>query len=255
MKRLGIIYNVFDGIELWRRSIEQIRKQVDFIVAIVQTVSNYGEQDSSALEMAAQFQKEGLIDSFNLYLPNLHFDGHFNETAKRNLGIEMCRQNECTHYLLMDVDEYYEPLQFAIAKKLIEMKDYDSTACGLYTYFKEPTYKVVPKETYHVPFIQKLYPNSTVGNNEYAVLCDQTRMPKPYNNFYLFREKELIMHHMSHVRKDYIKKLRNSSAQINWKPEMSKIIYQYDNFEIGKQMPFFSHHEIEVVPNQFNIVI
>jgi len=79
-----------------------------------------------------------------------------------------------------------------------------------------------PPEDYYVPFIHKLDEDTVAGHPYYQVYVDPTRrincrnvviMPQP-------------MHHYSWVRKDIMRKARNSSANINDQLVNNKQIFE-----------------------------
>lgn len=252
--KLAAIYNVWDATELLEGSIKQIYPFVDCVIAVVQSVSNYGEYYEGGKEEVERLYDLGFVFYMVEYMPD-DFEttaaGH--EISKRNFGISAARKFGCTHYLLMDCDEYYDSEQFLIAKEVIEIKGYDSSACGLFTYFKKPIWQLSPVEDYYVPFICKLNENSLCGEYMFPVVTDPTRAPNKTGKFYLFKKDELMMHHYSHVRKDYERKLRNSSAKGNWKKEIGNRIAEHKNFEIGNKVSFIHNRSVIEVGNLFNI--
>jgi hypothetical protein len=99
---------------------------------------------------------------------------------------------------------------------------YDSSACQMTTYYKEPIYRLDPKEEYYVSLIYKINNNSSyVMGVPFPVLVDPTRRMNT-TNCRIFTRDEIEMHHMSYVRKNIERKVRNSSAKVNfesWIPE------------------------------------
>lgn len=252
--KLGVSFNVFDGDELLQQSILQIRKHADYIVAVAQSISNSNEEYAGGLATCLELRMKGLIDHVITYEPDFKSGGTGNEIAKRNVGIRNLKTQNCSHYLLADCDEYYDSNQFAIAKKLIDNTGYDSTCCHIQSYHKKPTYAVDGLENFYVPFIQELHSNSSCGRFDYPVLIDPTRAPenKP-KKFYLFKPSELTMHHYSGVRKNYLRKLMNSSANVNWYDKIESLYEAHKNFKIGDSLPFNPNQTVKEVPNKFNI--
>jgi len=216
--KLAAIYNVWDD-ELIEGSIRMICDHVDLIVIVYQDVSNFGEAYSPA-ERLFRLQ----VDNHKIFLvkydPRIEMGGFLNETAKRNMGLDIARQKKCTHFLHMDCDEYYE--DFEAMKALYIRSGRDGSACRMRTYFKLPTLMMDPPEDYYVPFIHKLDEDTVAGHPYYQVYVDPTRrincrnvviMPQP-------------MHHYSWVRKDIMRKARNSSANINDQLVNNKQIFE-----------------------------
>lgn len=251
--KLGVAYSVFDGEELLEGSIKQIREVVDFIFVSAQSRSYNGEIYDGGMFKMGELFKNKTIDLWGI------FESVSNpteaETTKRTLCIAALRDAGCTHYLLLDCDEYFNTDEFLAAKLLIERNDLDGTACRFFPYYKDPTYQVTPIEEYYIPFIQKMYPDSRTGVTQYPVLADPTRMNNHTDDFYAFRQSELMMHHYSHIRADYMRKLNNSSSRFKWKEKIPMMLWQYENFKPGDEMPFYENSTVKIVPNYFNIQI
>jgi hypothetical protein len=66
--KLGCGYNLWDGEELLERSIESIRKHVDYVVVVYQTTSNFGSLCSPGLEsLLDELKAKKLIDETIFY--------------------------------------------------------------------------------------------------------------------------------------------------------------------------------------------
>lgn len=254
--KLACVYNCWDSSYLLRGSIMQIRKHVDVVIVVQQDISNYGEVSEESKVICAQLWEEGLVDNVINYIPENHLKrkGFHNECRKRNIGLNRAKELNCTHYILMDCDEYYDEGQFANAKSIIEKSDYEFTRVSLYTYFKEPTWKLLPLENYYVPFICKLKDSTVVGNDHSNAYVDPTRAPKQMPKITDLAMEWIIMHHYSWVRKDIGQKLRNSSARDNFK-SIDDLVAQFNAYDGEGSPPFYSGHIIEHVVNYFNIDI
>ena len=249
--QLIAIYSIFDGLELLEGSIRQTYSACFKVLLHYQITSNLGEVDGGVENfvqlLAAKYEKIHLLR----YEPNLNSAGGANEKHKRMLGIEYARTLGGTHFIFIDCDEYYITDDFIRARDFILENDYDSSACRLFTYYKYPIYRLVPLENYYVPFIHSL---SLTLTNDYWVYADPTRISKGHN-FYEFQPDELMMHHFSWVRKDLSKKLRNSSANVNWRQQILDMVKQFHNFHLGDQIIAYPGHAIQQVDNVFNIHI
>lgn len=259
--RLGAAYNFYDGEELLEKSIMSIRQNVDFICIVYQTVSNYGEiWNDDNLNFLNNLIDKKLVDKIICYNTDLSSSPHFNELTKRNIGLNSCRDIDCSHMVMMDSDEFYIDSQLYDSKKLIENNDIDYSACRMFTYFKEPIYRIVPPEKYFVPFIHKIYNESEyILHHSYPVLVDPTRRLRgPYNKFHNFDMNEIVMHHYSFVRKDIRKKLTNSSAKCNIK-NIEYYIKLFNNWKPGQKNFHPANpkefRDIEIVENIFDINI
>jgi len=233
--KLGVSYNLFDGEELLESSIKSIRDNVDYVSVVYQTVSNFGNPcDESLVPLLEDLKSKGLIDELFEYRPNINKGGHYNEIRKRNIGLTLSEGDGCTHHMAMDSDEFYTDEQFKHMKNVIEDGNYDSSACQMTTYYKEPIYRLEPKEEYYVslPFKIKQGIEYVIGH-PFPVLVDPTRRMEP-GKCKIFTRDEIEMHHMSYVRKNIRKKLQNSSASPNFR-NIDKIVDYYQKWEYPQQ--------------------
>lgn len=213
---LGVTYNVFsDSIELLKASIENIRSEVDKVVVVTQTVSNFKEPCKPSLMPYLEHLKElNLIDEIIEFEP-INFGHQFchrNETEKRNIGKSKLYEMGCTHFLSMDSDEFYDINLFKEAKRLIEEKDYDTTFVTIQDYHSKPEYRINGLASYFVPFIHSIMMAHRTGTI-YPAYCDPTRVVQTWRNP---SQIDCTMHHMTTVRNDLYAKYKNSSANINF---------------------------------------
>jgi hypothetical protein len=255
--KLGVSYNLFDGEELIESSIKCIRNDVDFISVIYQTTSNFGNTCSESLvPLLNNLKEKGMIDEMVKYNPSIKNGGHYNEITKRNLGLYLSENAGCTHHMAMDSDEFYTEEQFKYLKKIMIDGDYDSSACQMVTYYKNPIYRLEPKEEYYVPLIYKIRNNiEYVFAHQFPVLVDPTRRMNP-EKCKIFTRDEIEMHHMSYIRKNLRMKLNNSSAKSNFK-SIDKIVNYYDKWEYPQKALLGGipdkYYEIVKVEKLFNI--
>lgn len=213
--KLGVSYNVFDGIELLDSSLRSIRNNVCYINVVYQSISNFGESaPKEDVDEILRLEKIGLIDKVIFYTPKLNDRPHNNETAKRNIGLQDCKKNGCTHFLCMDTDEFYRDKEFKEAKNFIIDNKITASACQLYLYVKSPKYRTEqPDPGMFVPFICKINKFSRIKFlAKRFCLTDPTRMVASFSNkIWVFAPQKICMHHMSLVRKDLQLKFRNST--------------------------------------------
>lgn len=224
---LGVAYNLFDGEELLEASIKSIRSEANHIVVIYQTISNAGQLANENLEkFLKELKDRQLIDEIYCYEPDLSKkEKTFNEKRKRDIGLELIKKAGCNYFLSMDTDEFYDPAEIRKSKAFIIKNDIECSAVSIIEYIKEPIYQIVhghsfaPKglETryeFFVPFIMKIFTDrEQYHGEEFPCLADPTRGLNASNKFYLFPRHEIVMHHMSTVRKDLDKKYKSSSLQ------------------------------------------
>ncbi len=217
--KLAAIYNVWDGIEHLKGSMNCLKNDVDLFIIVYQDISNFGEEYNPLPDM----DLEGFNHILVRYTPR-KIAGQYNETLKRNMGLEMAKINNCSHFLNMDTDEYYKDFK-SCKQKYIE-SGYKGSACKIYTYFKLPTLRFETEDGYYVPFIHELLPNTICGSFDYPFYVDSTRKINCVNVILL----DIHMHHFSWVRKDIEQKCRNSSAKINI--ERGSMLQDYYNPEV-----------------------
>lgn len=251
--KLAAIYNTFDGEELLEGSIAQIADEVDEILIVYQLESNIGEHYPELLTTLAKIKELWPKIRLRKYAPDLELPAATNERQKRQIGLDWALRLQCTHFLFLDNDEYYERDAFALAKALLENGNYDASACRLYTYYRQPTYRLEPIENYWVPFICRLKLGLKAGSR-FPARVDPTRGVSSIERCYLFVEGELVMHHYSYVRKDIGRKLRNSSAAFRFN-SIPQLASRFGSWQPGMPMINYRNHGIIEVPNLFSIAI
>ena len=263
--KIGVVYNVFDGEELLESSVKSIRNKVDFIVVVYQTISNFGNEYNQSKIECTRLKEIGLVDEIRHYTPTVQYmesgevfweSGFKNELSKRNYGLDICREKDCTHLLMMDTDEFYVEKQFEYAFKEIIEGNYDTSFCQMVTYYKKPNLILYPKEKYYVPFLIKIKPNTEYKLFvSYPYQIDQTRQTD-VGNCITFMREELEMHHFSYVRKDIEKKFINSSS-IFPKEQINDVVKHFKNYKKGGRAMLLGERifNVEITDNIFNIKI
>jgi len=243
--KLGIAYNIFNGDELLVDSLKRLRGVSDYIVLTYQNISNVGNKSLLDLKSKLIQIDNSLYDDIVLFEPSFSLKPQKNETNKRNLGLSYARKNKCTHFMSIDCDEFYDIDQFENAKRVIIENNYKSTSCELVNYYHSSKYQIVAHKQY-VPFIFKI---TIFKKHKFAkpfpVYVDPTRVISD-NNFYCFKSKELIMHHMSYVRKDYesIKnKLDNSPNKNLYTDVLDEYLQYYDDW--NPKLPGLNPHQFK----------
>ena len=236
--KLGVSYIVFDGIELLEHSIKQIRKHVDYVQVVYQTDSWFGHKiKNEDLIILNSLKVRGLVDELSKFsnftplkdsIANSIARAKSYEMEKRYFGLKSALKKGCTHYLCMDVDEFYVEEQFAIAKSEIEKKDYSLTAVRFINYVKLPTLHR-GYDPSRVPFICKINESSKM-TNRFFVKCDPTRgissNPKTTHEF---DNNIITMHHMETVRKDLKTKYEATTRAIFKRSSAGTLINNINN--------------------------
>lgn len=247
--KLAAIYNVFDGVELLRGSMNTLKYHVDLFIIVWQDVSNYNEYFNPMPFIDVSGIKTVVFHKYNPIIPS---NGTSNERNKRNIGLELAKSHGCTHFMHVDVDEYYQ--DFGKAKQLYEEMGFNGSVCKLFTYFKTPTLRFETPDEYYVPFIHALKPDSMAGYSlePYPFYVDPTRRINETNVVEL---PDTFMHHYSWVRKDITMKVRNSSAKKNF--ERTSLLHDYFDHGIKEGSIVKDYHgkKLITVENTFNIEI
>jgi hypothetical protein len=267
--KIGAVYSVFNSEELLEKSIESIKDSVDFIALVYQVKSNYGKINNNALKVVEDLYKRKMVNQIYRYEPyvlenDLKVSGIFNTLKKRNLGLEVCRDMDCTHFLSMDCDEFYIKEEFEKAKEIIKQGDYDSSFCQMETYYKYPTCQLRPQWAgYFVPFLYKIrkgIAHEFIENWDTDLFVDNCRRQEK-GNHYVFSRNELQMHHYSYLRKDIRSKYENTEYTTLLNPEwINKIENDYKQFNLKNNSEVsilksdgLDKSEFRIVDNQFNI--
>jgi len=233
---LGAVWNFWDGEETLSESVDSIRKHVDFLGVVYQEKSNFGElrTPDDMRKIKAQFK--------SLKLEVLHYEpkgrGTQGEIEKRNQALDLCKAFGCTHLIVMDADEVYDPEKFAQVKADIDRYDYHTTCAPMATHYKFRGCILDPKEDYYVPLIYKIDDRCFGRCQAFPVVADPARKlttaGKHIRRVYVADEIE--MQHLSFVRSDaesLARKLRNSSASVNWPDKIPFFIQQWENHKPG----------------------
>ena len=250
--KLAAIYNIFDGHELLEKSILSIRDHVDYVVAAWQDISNYGYEDSETEWVVGSLRSKKLIDKTLKFIPKKGVSPSFQETTKRNWGKKVAKEEGCTHFLHMDVDEFYIPAQFRKAKELIERGNWGGSACRIKVYYKSPTLSFEKLDETWVPFIHKIDSQHT---DKYPVYADSTRKATSSGGFLQFPPDQILMHHMSWVRKDIRKKVHNSTAFPNLKKHGEKLFQEWESATQGAHIQCVFNDRLTESENIFGIEI
>lgn len=244
--KLCAIYNVWDDWGLLRESIKHIRPLVDGVIIIGSEKSNYGE--------VSKIPSCWMDHELFIREPELHHPMNC-ETDKRNYGLKIAREQGYTHFLMLDADEFYNPIDFERAKKEFEVNpDLQGLVCRTQVYFKSPKL-TIGLDTTLAPFIHKItptlkhefnkrYPFAWEGHN---IRIDPTRSLNINSGVEM---SDIVMHHYSWVRSDYDKKIRNSTARANL--EKSTIREDLVTAKEGYFCKFYGK-VLHTVPNYFNL--
>ena len=211
---LILIYNLFDGIELLEHNAKSLRDQVDFIVVHYQLKNWYGKKiDYDVVAELKRLNDLHIIDEFILFDKfqpvNDPFAAKNLEYFKRLSIKNWAKKRHFTHYLELDIDEFFTTDEFKKAKDNILKNNYITTSCKIYDYFFKPYYRKDCLNFKQIPFICSLFNNN---EQSFKVDVDPTRVTAGMSDqHYSFEENELMMHHMETIRKDIMLKYESTS--------------------------------------------
>lgn len=224
----------------------------DGVIVMWSEKSNHGVSNLRMTEYA----QNTIIPNVTFYQlePLLHHGLHVNERRKRNIGIEIARKHLYSHFILADADEFYEAKQVEWEKQRFN-KPIAGLVCGLKVYVKYPTLRTSDHTL--IPFIHKMTNHIKCAENRYYPFAydnggphiDPTRRLNLSNGV---QWSEVVMHHMSYVRKDINLKIENSSANLYKVKDAIKS--GLNAAAPGFKFPLYSQ-PLEECPNQFNLPI
>jgi hypothetical protein len=268
--KLGVSYTVFDGIELLEKSIDQIRQAVDLIQVIYQTDSWFGKKISAeSLDILHKLKSSGKIDDLSIFTnfiilkntdhPSIRSAKSF-ELKKRSAGLNWAKSKSCTHFMSIDVDEFYDTLEFKEAKERIIKEDISSSAVSLINYVNLPTIHR-GFDSIRVPFICKIG-RPSIMQSKFFVRCDPTRGISAYGTRELdFPTSQIIMHHMETVRLDLSAKYDSTSRAIFNRSKQNELIESISSVTGDSDYVYFNKiifpakekFELFKVENKFDI--
>jgi hypothetical protein len=247
--KLAAIFNVWDDYDLLKYAVENMRPLVEGIIVIYSNTSNYGE-----ISQIPDCALPGYVTGYN-FEPNLNLSPMVNETTKRNFGIQKAREAGYTHFLIADSDEFYEKQPFLHAKNSFRT-DLSGLVVRSQVYFASPKL-TIGLDTTLVPFIHKMTPTIKCEfNRKYPFAWENVRTIRidPTRSYNITTgvemNEEVIMHHLSWIRKDYEKKIRNSTARDNIK--VSTIMKDLLQAKEGQMCEFY-HKQLVASTVDFGI--
>ena len=224
----------------------------DGVIVVWSQHSNHWEKNDAVLEYILANGHDSRVEFIQLE-PMRGQKPLFNETRKRNHGIDIAGEKGFTHFLIADADEFYVAEDVIEEKKRFDNPSLNGLVCGSFVFVKSPLYWT---DTYtRVAFIQKVTKDVSVGNfkgfpfayHGKTAFIDPSRRISHTKGIEF---SEIMMHHMSYIRKNIDLKIENSSANLR---RSKKVIYA----ELRDAKPgYFSklyHQRLEECENFFNI--
>lgn len=236
IKKLALTINAFDATELLETGLNEIREEVDYVVAIYQKKSYWqNPMDPEDFEELNRLKGLGLIDELYEFKPDFLQYARVQETEKRNMGIKMMRERGFSHILNTDADEIYDREQFRAAKKEINEKGWPITYWSYVNYYRDFEHYLVYPFRPFVNGIHSTYFTYTYNGPAPGPTDPTRRILNPMNiGTYLFPDETIRMAHGAWIRKNIRKKLENWSAKDHFNESLiDKAVYQYENWKEG----------------------
>ena len=235
--KLGVSYIIFDDLELVEDSLTNLRPHVDFITLGYSFYSWTGvPTEMDVVRFCQHMVDKGLAD-------DMHYGGDFlqSQSDKFNAGLARVRElTNCTHFLLMPNDEFFVPEQFEWAKDYMYSNDYDSSVIFQRHYWKDESTYIYKKGAWlKRSFIFDIRdPNRRFvdnrGRDNWPPVDYRTKMPG--RKIKLFSEREIMCHHLSHVRKD-IRRKWDIRGNADTSSKVVNEVYDYMNTKWQPGMP------------------
>jgi hypothetical protein len=245
---IHVCYSVFDNEELLEYSINSIRNSVEEITVLFQNVSNHGLKASEELqELLLTLKNKKLIDNLVLFNPNLSISAPLNELTKNQISYELSKNKKMDYHMLLACDEFYFEKDMSYFKSLLKESPVDIVTSYMYTYYKSSKYRFKQLDNYVVPIFHKVYSdNRNFAINAPAPLIIDPMRKMDYQSCVCLSKETPYMHHLSFVRKDFRKKLENSSAKSSFVNDIDKMVEHYLNWKpIEKSYLFGEYKELE----------
>jgi hypothetical protein len=208
--RLVAIFIVWNDWDWLKIATKNISSQVDDIIIVGSEKSTWGEFSPIPEEWKNEVE---IREPFFNHPLNC-------ETDKRNYGLDIAKRRGFTHFICLDADELYEPDAFIKAKERFHVEpDLQGLVCRTQVYFKSPQLTLGLDHTL-VPLIHKIQPGiHHEFNKRYPYAWENGNLhidpSRSLNINSGVKMDDAICHHYSWVRKDYEKKIRNSTARNN----------------------------------------
>lgn len=183
---IGININAFDRTYLLYYSLHHIRNQVQYINVTYQNKDYYHIHQQNNIQILEDLKSKHLIDNYILFEANpvqTPMQAKTLEKQKRNIGLNHIKQTKCSHFIDMDVDEFYKESDIQIIKELIKDYNIDHSYFHYINYYKNSQIRETTISKAYIPFITKITPELELGQNNLPLNIDPTRGYKVNTNY------------------------------------------------------------------------
>jgi len=199
--KIGAIYNSFYGLEQIESSIKSIIGIVDYFVIVHQKIGCNGQKEpKSNAEILDRLAKKYDV----VYYEN-QFNGFDSREIlnKRNIGLDLCRENSCEFIIPLDCDEEYNSKMLLSEIKGMIINEIDTLYSPIHSYYYDRNHYFI--DTYFVPSVYRVNERN-FKFTESSVLCDPVRKMR--------EDKSLIsyvpMQHYTYMKDLYKNKIGGS---------------------------------------------
>ena len=259
IKKLAVTVNAFDASEMLEQLITEIRDQVDWVAAIYQKRSYWGNPMSKQdMDEITRLKELGLIDELVEFKPNFAKYSREQECDKRNMGIDLAKQRGCSHILNIDADEFYDKDQFREAIKQINEKGWPITYWSYVNYYRDFDHYLVYPFRPFVPGIHSTFFKYTYNGPAPGPTDPTRRILNPSNiGTYIFPDEDIRMGHAAWIRKDIRKKLVNWSAKNHFPKQLiEQAVKRWETWEEGQEaIMLFNIPDNSVIVQKLNVRI
>lgn len=255
MKLCSIISTWADTICLLPFCIKNHLQFCDGVLVIWSQHSNHWEKNDAVLEYILANGHDSRVEFVQLE-PMKGQKPLFNETRKRNHGIDIAREKGFTHFLVADADEFYDPGKMDNDKLKFEDSSLNGFVHAVWVYIKSPT--LYTNDNTLVCGIHKLNKDTCAGSfRSYPFAYDIHNQANidPSRRLSFTKGIKLSkyrMHHFSYIRKNIDLKIDNSSANLK---RSRQIIYDELRDAKPGYLSKLYHQNLQQCDNYFGIEI
>ena len=237
--RMGGSYMTLYGSNTIRQSIIKNREFLDYICVIHQRKPIFEnttcpDEEKMYTELL-KLKKEKYIDDLIICEKKPSENVEKYVLRKRNVGLKLCKKNECDYIVPLDADEIY----LKEAKDIVSRNNFDTYYTKIKTYYCNPM--LCFEDNYYVPFAYKIDDRKFELSYSNSVIVDPLRNMKEkkfaiLNNQYMHHysiNKEILLMKMN----DNIGKLNNKVVMDMWNYMLAYVEVEFD----GTKALVFDH--------------
>ena len=213
IQKLGLGIVAFEGVEHLKNISFELRDLCDNITICLQKTSYHGEPiKQNDVDKVENLQRLGYIDNIIWFESNKEYTGEKEgdiprivETDKRNFICDYLeKEQNCSHLLIIDSDEFYNHDDFKRAKDMFETDEkLHVTYCEYVNYYRDYRHVLVWPFNSYVPFISESKYRFDFRKGNFRKPSDPTRrylLKGEMTYFNIFDWNTVKMHHLSWIR-------------------------------------------------------